>query len=167
MLNIILRFNVENWIKKHFVENQRQQQSQNGGLKIAGTGDKRDDQKFEVQMEADKDEATRRQEREAEAEAKRQQNALPSWHLKSTVSGDLTSLGVKAKVHEAKSTAGSNAAILENLAGLGKPRSLSTSGTAVGTPGVKVEQTEVTIAEEKKDLTADCKSCSCRFLPHP
>ena len=83
------------------------------------------------------------------------------------MSGDLTSLGVKAKVHEAKSTAGSNAAILENLAGLGKPRSLSTSGAAVGTPGVKVEQTEVTIAEEKKDLTADCKSCSRRFLSCP
>ena len=42
----------------------------------------------------DKDESTRRQERDAEADLKRQQNILPAWHLKSTITGELTALGV-------------------------------------------------------------------------
>lgn len=46
-------------------------------------------------MALDKDESTRKAERDAAAEMKRQQNALPSWHLKSTITGDLTALGVK------------------------------------------------------------------------
>ena len=34
--------------------------------------------------------------REAEAHKKRQQNALPSWHAWSTVSGEMTTLGAEA-----------------------------------------------------------------------
>ena len=107
-------------------------------------------------MEEDKDEATRRKEREAEAEAKRQQNVLPAWHLRSTISDDLTSLGLKAKAHEANGAGGSNAALLESLSkqsdsltGFGKPRQ-----------PVKPEQSEVTIVEETKPVVnhnADCE----------
>lgn len=153
------RFNVDVWIKKNFSDADKQRQGQNGGLRIAGTGEKREEQVFEVQLEDDKDEATRRKEREAEAEAKRQQNVLPTWHLKSTISDDLTSLGVKAKTHDSNGAGGSNAALLESLskrtaansdslAGLGKPRQ------------TKVEQSEVTIVEEVKPTinhNADCK----------
>jgi len=52
-------------------------------------------------MAMDKDESTRRMERDAEAEVKRQQNALPAWHLKSTITGDLTALGVKENARDA------------------------------------------------------------------
>ena len=150
----LTRFNVDIWIKKNFAEAERQRQAQNGGLKIAGSGDKREEQAFEVQMEEDKDEATRRREREAEAEAKRQQNVLPAWHLKSTISNDLTSLGVKAKTHE--TNAGSNAALLESLS------KQSNSLAGLGKPGqsVKKEQTEVTIVEEVKPAVnhdVDCE----------
>jgi transcription initiation factor TFIIE subunit alpha len=147
-------FNVDIWIKKNFAEAEKQRAAQNGGLKIAGSGDKREEQAFEVQMEDDKDEATRRREREAEAEAKRQQNVLPAWHLKSTISNDLTSLGVKAKAHESGS--GSNAALLESLS------KQSESLVGLGKPGhaVKKEQTEVTIVEDVKPVVnqdADCE----------
>ena len=46
-------------------------------------------------MAMDKDEITRKHERDAEADLKRQQNALPAWHLRSTITGDLTALGVQ------------------------------------------------------------------------
>ncbi|KAF8962636.1 TFIIE alpha subunit-domain-containing protein [Flammula alnicola] len=72
------------------------------GLKVAGAdGTRKDDEGVGVMMAMDKDESTRRQERDAEAEVKRQQNALPAWHLKSTITGDLTALGVKESVREA------------------------------------------------------------------
>ena len=66
----------------------------------------------------DKDEATRRQERDAEAAAKRQQNLLPAWHLKSTISGDLTALGIQenARMIAAQPTLPS---VDESLTGLG------------------------------------------------
>jgi hypothetical protein len=48
-----------------------------------------------VVMSVDKDEATQRAERDREAAAKRMQNVLPAWHLKSTISGDLTALGIR------------------------------------------------------------------------
>lgn len=66
------------------------------GLKIAGSDpNKKEDDGVGVMMSMDKDESLRKQERDAEAELKRQQNALPAWHLKSTITGDLTALGVK------------------------------------------------------------------------
>jgi len=77
-----------------------------------------------VMMSLDKDESTRKMERDAEAAAKRQQNALPAWHLKSTISGDLTALGVmehaRAEVAEANAAASSsNDDILRGLGVVG------------------------------------------------
>jgi len=40
-------------------------------------------------------------EREREAEAKRQQNQMPAWHLTSTISGDLTALGIAQQARDA------------------------------------------------------------------
>jgi transcription initiation factor TFIIE subunit alpha len=73
-------------------------------------------------MAMDKDESTRRLERDAEAEVKRQQNALPAWHLKSTITGDLTALGVKENARDAAIVGVGGAGQLSNddiLKGLG------------------------------------------------
>jgi transcription initiation factor TFIIE subunit alpha len=73
-------------------------------------------------MAMDKDEFTRRLERDAEAEIKRQQNALPAWHLKSTITGDLTALGVKETARDAAIVGVGGAGQLSNddiLKGLG------------------------------------------------
>lgn len=72
------------------------------GLKIAGStpGQNKDDG-IGVLMSMDKDEATRRKERQDEADAKRQQNQMPAWHLKSTISGDLTALGIAENARNA------------------------------------------------------------------
>jgi len=90
-------------------------------------------------MSMDKDEATRRQERDAEAEAKRQQNALPEWIRKSTVSGHLTASGV-AESARAESAAGPSSSNDEILRGLG------TAGP------VRVEESKVTIVEDVKPV---------------
>ncbi len=73
-------------------------------------------------MSVDKDEETARAERDKEAAQKRQQNALPKWHLSSTISGDLTALGIKESARaeadaatEANRLPSSNDAILKGL----------------------------------------------------
>ncbi|KAG8696177.1 hypothetical protein FRC08_007317 [Ceratobasidium sp. 394] len=53
-------------------------------------------------MEDDKTDEALRREREKKADAKRQQNALPEWHLQSTVSGHLTTLGLKNEAQNAQ-----------------------------------------------------------------
>ena len=75
-------------------------------------------------LSVDKDEETARAERDREAAAKRQQNALPLWHLQSTISGDLTALGIKesaraeaAAAVDANRLPSSNDAILRGLGG--------------------------------------------------
>jgi transcription initiation factor TFIIE subunit alpha len=90
-------------------------------------------------MSMDKDEATRRQERDAEAEAKRQQNALPEWIRKSTVSGHLTASGV-AESARAENAAGPSSSNDEILRGLG------TVGPA------RVEESKVSIVEDLKPV---------------
>ena len=69
----------------------------------------------------DKDESTRRQERDAEADLKRQQNALPAWHLKSTITGELTALGVRESARAENLMNGSSAQVSNDdiLKGLG------------------------------------------------
>lgn len=147
-------FDVVQWVKNNAIED-RQKLAQNGGLKIAGADGKQQEQNIGVVLSVDKDEATRRREREEEAEMKRQQNALPTWHLKSTISNDLTALGIQAQ--NAKMSA--NEAILSSLGKGGSSNADLLNGLGKVTPQVKVEQTEVTVVEEKKpevDHTADC-----------
>lgn len=79
-------------------------------------------------MSVDKDEATQRAERDREAAAKRMQNVLPAWHLKSTISGDLTALGIRenARVEQQAEADGnrlpsSNDAILRGLIRVEEP----------------------------------------------
>ncbi|KAJ7596846.1 TFIIE alpha subunit-domain-containing protein [Mycena floridula] len=93
---VLPAFDVVTWVKTHQTAPSGDKSEAGAGLKIAGSDpNKKDDDGIGVVISTDKDEATRRQERDAEAEMKRQQNALPAWHLKSTISGDLTALGIQ------------------------------------------------------------------------
>ncbi|KAG1716834.1 hypothetical protein ID866_356 [Astraeus odoratus] len=93
---VIPALDVPSWIKNNAIDSDKQKNGQHNGLKIAGSSSgPRQDEGVGIVMSMDKDEATRRQERDAEAAAKRQQNALPTWHLKSTITGDLTALGIQ------------------------------------------------------------------------
>ncbi|EIW78414.1 hypothetical protein CONPUDRAFT_138702 [Coniophora puteana RWD-64-598 SS2] len=94
---IIPSLDVPAWIKANVIDPERLKNGgPGGGLKIAGSsGNTARDDGVGIMLSMDKDELTRRQERDAEAAAKRQQNALPAWHLKSTITGDLTALGIQ------------------------------------------------------------------------
>ncbi|KAF9480590.1 hypothetical protein BDN70DRAFT_912638 [Pholiota conissans] len=122
---VLPAFDVAAWIKNNPSESDKNKSaSAHGGLKVAGAdGSRKDDDGVGVMMAMDKDESTRRLERDAEAEVKRQQNALPAWHLKSTITGDLTALGVKESVREAMNgnAVMSNDDILKGLGVVGAP----------------------------------------------
>ncbi|KAF8637861.1 hypothetical protein AX17_002487 [Amanita inopinata Kibby_2008] len=134
-------FDVATWVKSNFGDVERQKAAQQGsGLKIAGADStKKEDEGIGVMITMDKDELTRKMERDAEAEAKRQQNVLPSWHLKSTITGDLTALGVKehARMESNRELSISNDDILRGLGVVG---------------GSKAEPTPITVVEETKPI---------------
>ena len=130
------RFDVAAWIKNNPSESDKNKAAAaSGGLKVAGAdGTRKEDEGVGVLMAMDKDESTRRMERDAEAEVKRQQNALPAWHLKSTITGDLTALGVKESAREAAAMAMngsqlSNDDILKGLGVIGGPSRSQVNGT--------------------------------------
>ncbi|KZV86122.1 hypothetical protein EXIGLDRAFT_840977 [Exidia glandulosa HHB12029] len=136
---VIPAFDVALWIRQNILS----VKAENAGVKLEGVPGVPNG--FDVVLDADKDEAAVRREREAEAAAKRQQNAMPSWHLKSTISGDLTALGVQNnKAQQAApvtSLPHSNASILRSLSSLGPMPSLAAQPT---------ESIVITQAEEKK-----------------
>ena len=92
-------FDISQYITKHFALDAAAQKGSGEpghGLKVAGsTGERRQEDGIGIVLTTDKDEETVRRERDEEAAAKRQQNIMPAWHLKSTISGDLTALGIK------------------------------------------------------------------------
>lgn len=102
----------------------------------------------------DADEATRRMERDAQAEAKRQQNALPAWHLKSTISGDLTALGIKeaARANPAGEAVSSNDEILRGLGVVGARPSHSSSQGMV----MEVMEDVKPVVDHEKDCKHVC-----------
>ncbi|GLB42191.1 putative TFIIE alpha subunit [Lyophyllum shimeji] len=115
-------FDVAAWIRDNLTDAERQKAGQDGpGLKIAGAdGKKTEDAGIGIMMSMDKDETTRKMERDAQAEMKRQQNAMPAWHLKSTITGDLTALGVKEHARAESAVNGtSNDDILRGLGVVG------------------------------------------------
>ncbi|KAH7878639.1 TFIIE alpha subunit-domain-containing protein [Lentinula edodes] len=133
-------FDVAAWVKANLAGgDDKNSDSPGAGLKIAGSDPNRpEDEGVGVVIASDKDEATRKMERDAQAELKRQQNALPSWHLKSTISGDLTALGIKesaraeaAVVNGVGST--SNDEVLRGLGVVGMKPSQSTTALVVET----------------------------------
>lgn len=144
-------------MKSHQSDADKERSAQaGGGLKIAGSDpNKKEDDGIGVMISTDKDEATRRQEREAEAEVKRQQNALPAWHLKSTITGDLTALGVKeharAEAAVANALPSSNDDILRGLGVVGaRPDSI---------PQVNVIQDIKPVINHESDCESTTVSC--------
>ncbi|KAF9459655.1 TFIIE alpha subunit-domain-containing protein [Collybia nuda] len=118
---VLPAFDVAAWVKSNLTDAEKQKAAQGGGgLKVAGSDpNKREDDGIGVMMSMDKDEAQRKMERAAEAEAKRQQNALPAWHLKSTITGDLTALGVRESARVENNTNGASSSNDDILRGLG------------------------------------------------
>jgi len=125
------------------------------GLKIAGStpGQHKDDG-IAIEMATDKDEATQRRERQEAAEAKRQQNLLPSWHLKSTISGDLTALGIAESARNAEAAAvtapSSNEDILRSLGAKSLQRNVEQSYLEV-----KQEDVKPVISQQQREH--DCE----------
>ncbi|KII87796.1 hypothetical protein PLICRDRAFT_42295 [Plicaturopsis crispa FD-325 SS-3] len=134
---ILPAFDVAAWVKNNLSDADKNNGNQSSGLRVAGSGPNgREDSGVGVLMSMDKDEATRKMERDAEAAAKRQQNALPAWHLASTVTGDLTALGVAEQTRAAGPGEGlpgssSNDDILRGLGTVG------TSRASHGSPGIE------------------------------
>jgi transcription initiation factor TFIIE subunit alpha len=125
-------------VKQNLVEAERQDSAdgpsggaaggsggRNGGeLRIAGAnGSGVKDEGIGIVMSGGIDQDRVRAERDKAAEAKKTQNLLPAWHLQSTISGDLTALGVKeqakAAIVEAQRAAAASAGSDDALRGLG------------------------------------------------
>jgi transcription initiation factor TFIIE subunit alpha len=130
-------FEISQYITKHFALDAAAQKAAGEpghGLKVAGsTGERRQEDGIGIVLTTDKDEETVRRERDEEAAAKRQQNVMPAWHLKSTISGDLTALGIKENAQSAAAQAANPGNLDESLKGLGRvvrPSSLKAQVTA-------------------------------------
>ena len=151
-------FDVALWVKNNPTDGDKQKSTQTGsGLKVAGSGsDKKDDDGIGVMMALDKDESTRRMERDAEAAAKRQQNALPAWHLKSTISGDLTALGVMEHAR---------AEVANGLANAGAPSSNDDILRGLGVVGsTRQDHAPVRVVEDVKPVINRESDCESRML---
>lgn len=146
------RFDVAAWIKNNLTDSEKQKVSQDGsGLKVAGSvPSKNEDEGIGILMSMDKDETTQKLERDAQAEIKRQQNALPAWHLKSTITGDLTALGVKetARAESNKNLTASNDDILRGLGVVG---------------GSRPDYSTPHVVEDKKPSVTDDGDCESRL----
>lgn len=142
------------WVKNNPSDADKDKSESGSGLKVAGSGPgvRKEDDGIGVMMSMDKDESTQKLEREAEAAAKRQQNALPSWHLKSTISGDLTALGIQENARTESAAAAAAAAASSNddiLKGLG----------VVGT--VRAEPVSLAVVEDVKPIINRESDCMC------
>ncbi|KAI4522241.1 hypothetical protein K525DRAFT_255783 [Schizophyllum commune Loenen D] len=98
---VLPAFDVVAHVKAAHVDTQRGKNEPGAGLRIAGEGGSRTQEAaVGVVLAAEGDEAAARAARDAAADARRQQNALPAWHLRSTVSGGLTALGIREQERE-------------------------------------------------------------------
>jgi transcription initiation factor TFIIE subunit alpha len=95
---VMPKIDVLDWIKRHptITTTVDGEPVQDDGLAIAGSKPGvTQKQVYEVVLTADdKEERERRRARELEASKRKEQNALPSWHTHSTVSGAVTSFGL-------------------------------------------------------------------------
>lgn len=147
-------FEISQYITKHFALDAAAQKGAGEpghGLKVAGsTGERRQEDGIGIVLTTDKDEETVRRERDEEAAAKRQQNIMPAWHLKSTISGDLTALGIKENAQNAATATQvpSTSNLDESLKGLGK---------VVRPSPLKNEVAGEAAADEEDDVKPDAK----------
>lgn len=192
---ILPAFDVQEWLRKNPSEEAKRAAEREGAK---GGVEKREDN-MEIIMTVDKDEATRREEREKEAEAKRfvtipvvisrafimgfrrQQNIMPSWHTKSTISGELTALGhaaasqVTAQQKSPITSSGSNAAILESLNNPNARPITTTKSTAnsnaailsgLGKAPLNVSsiEPEVKVEQDVQPTTNKQANCKLKFI---
>jgi transcription initiation factor TFIIE subunit alpha len=88
---------------------------------VAGsTGERQQEDGIGIVLTTDKDEETVRRERLMEAAAKKQQNIMPLWHLRSTITDDLTALGIMENAQNAAAQVAGPSSLDESLKGLGK-----------------------------------------------
>jgi transcription initiation factor TFIIE subunit alpha len=159
-------FDISQYITKHFALDAAAQKAggePGHGLKVAGsTGERRQEDGIGIVLTTDKDEETVRRERDEEAAAKRQQNLMPAWHLKSTISGDLTALGIKETAQsagDAQVVSPSN--LDESLKGLGKvvrPPSLLVAEESDG--DVEPDAKEGNEADCERALSSSLNNCN-------
>jgi transcription initiation factor TFIIE subunit alpha len=128
---------------------------------VAGsTGERQQEDGIGIVLTTDKDEETVRNERLKEAETKKAQNIMPLWHLRSTITNDLTALGIKEKAQNAaaaQQVAGpSNLNLDESLKGLGK---VGRAKDQVTTPEDAVDE------DVKPGVTAEGNEVDCKFVP--
>jgi len=161
---VMPHFEISQYITKHFALDAAAQKASGEpghGLKVAGsTGERRQEDGIGIVLTTDKDEETVRRERDEEAAAKRQQNIMPAWHLKSTISGDLTALGIKenAQIVATQVPSPSSLNLDESLKGLGKvmrSSSLNPQGGAGAGEGGGEEADEDVKPEVKEGNEAD------------
>jgi len=153
-------FEISQYITKHFALDAAAQKAEPGhGLKVAGsTGERRQEDGIGIVLTTDKDEETVRRERDEEAAAKRQQNVMPAWHLKSTISGDLTALGIKENAQGATSAqVVSPASLDESLKGLGVVRTASLKAQVTAEEADDDDDDDDDKPDEKEGNEADCE----------
>lgn len=157
-------FEISQYITKHFALDAAAQKAAGEpghDLRVAGsTGERRQEDGIGIVLTTDKDEETVRRERDEEAAAKRQQNIMPAWHLKSTISGDLTALGIKENAQNAAAQVASPSNLDESLKGLGKVVRPSSSSKAQGTADESDEDVKPNVKEGNE---ADCEHISSAF----
>lgn len=123
------------------------------------TGERQQEDGIGIVLTTDKDEETVRNERLREAEAKKAQNIMPLWHLRSTITNDLTALGIKENAQNAapdQQVAGPSN-LDESLKGLGK----------VGRAKDQVAAAEEVADEDVKPGTAEGTEADCKTIPQP
>ena len=152
-------FEISQYITKHFALDAAAQKAAGEpgqGLKVAGsTGERRQEDGIGIVLTTDKDEETVRRERDEEAAAKRQQNIMPAWHLKSTISGDLTALGIKENAQNPDTQAPGQGSmdLDESLKGLGRVVRPSPLKTQIG---LDEDEDEDVKPDVKASNEADC-----------
>ncbi|KAG8992049.1 hypothetical protein FRB94_013410 [Tulasnella sp. JGI-2019a] len=106
---VMPKVDIVDWIKKHptITTPANGEPKQEDGLAVAGVKSITQKQVYEVVLTADDtEERAAKKAREQAASARKVQNAMPSWHTRSTVTGDLTSFGLQNADAEASASAG-------------------------------------------------------------
>jgi transcription initiation factor TFIIE subunit alpha len=160
--HVACSFDISLYITKHFALDAAAQKAEPGhGLKVAGsTGERQQEDGIGIVLTTDKDEETVRNERLREAETKKAQNIMPLWHLRSTITNDLTALGIKENAQNAtapdQQVAGPSN-LDDSLKGLGK----------VVRAKDQVAADEDEVDEEVKPGAAEGTEADCKTVPPP
>ena len=97
-----------------------------------------------------------------EAAAKKQQNIMPLWHLRSTITDDLTALGIMENAQNAAAHVPGPSNLDESLKGLGKVVPSSSKDPIT----IEDEEDEDAKPGAAEGNEADCKGGPCPVAPH-